>query len=106
MNELLNQIAWIKRKTGFDEFGKPIFAFDEKISCRLEKQTKILKDESGQDIICNGTIFLKGDQEVAEKDIVTDEIDTYSVYAVNILTDEKGKVHHKEALLRFTDGDK
>jgi len=103
MRELLNQQALLKNRNKVDEFGEVNYGFGSIVNCRLELESKYIKDESGIDIVFDGKVFLDANTEANEGDILEYNEESYKIESVNIYFDELGNEHHKECMLKYYD---
>ena len=102
IEEYLTEKYDVLRKQGVDKFNKPKYDYyDRNIPCRFEKVTRKSKNDKGEDIVCDGTLFTEAD--IKENDRIEIEGDTFVSVEVDELKDEDGSLTHREVKLKFID---
>lgn len=89
---LLNQSVTWSMKTGQDKYNEPTYT-DSTIAARVEQKNRMARDETGEEVISNTTIFTQA-QITAQ-----DEVDGQKVIQVMNMVDDSGTVIGYEVLV-------
>lgn len=65
----------IKKATGVDSWGKPVYGEEFEYNCRIEEGSEQITDQSGNAIVASFKIFLEGAVDVQYIDLLVFEND-------------------------------
>lgn len=97
MENLLNQTAILKSKTGQSGYGTPTYAEGIPIRVRWEGYIEQMKDENGQEITSNARIFTT--VPVKPDDILIYEGEEWVVVKILSIPGIDGTIHHWEVFV-------
>jgi hypothetical protein len=97
IEHLLNQEAGWKRKTGTNQYGKPIYADSVTIAVRWEESVNLVKDEKGNDVTSKSMVFCI--EPVNWGDILTDGTKEWPVLSLQKIPNLEGEIPFREVYL-------
>lgn len=101
---ILKHIVKVKRRRDTDEFGKATYDFYEKVPARIELSTQYTVNQQGKQIVCDGIAYFDCNFPIKMQDLIEDDAqEQYIVVGVTRALNFRGKVHHYEALISYTD---
>lgn len=78
----LNQTITLVPRSGYDGDGQSTYGAGASVKARVERRSRLVRNESGEQVLADSRVFLEPDQTIAEGYRITFEGATYQVLSV------------------------